>query len=208
MKSKINPKQLFLYFITICLIVLFYILFTKILGVKEGQTALSGSQGGAAVPQGGASVPQGGASVPQGGAAVPQGGSQSASNAAQSATQNYQSQLLTNLDAKIKQITDLLDNLDKTLPKYVKDIIPGNITTISYEDAIKQNALNPITINVGSYVDPTDKTRLNAKWSIDMQIPLGPKGDKGDKGPIGVNGDTGSKGPPGETGLRGKWWNS
>jgi hypothetical protein len=187
MKSKINPKQLFLYFITICLIVLFYILFTKILGVKEGQTDLSDSQGGSAVPP---------------------AGPQSASNAAQSATQNYQSQLLTNLDAKIKQITDLLDNLDKTLPKYVKDIIPGNITTISYEDAIKQNALNPITINVGSYVDPTDKTRLNAKWSIDMQIPLGPKGDKGDKGPIGVNGDTGSKGPPGETGLRGKWWNS
>jgi uncharacterized protein (UPF0333 family) len=180
MKSKINPKQLFLYFITICLIVLFYVLFVKILGIKEGQTVAKSASTA----------------------------SQSASTAAQSATQNYQNQLLANLDAKIEQINNLLDTLDQTLPTSYTNITPGNITTISYEDAIKPNALNPITINVESDIDPTDNTKYIAKWSIDMQIPLGPKGDKGDKGPVGPSGDKGIPGPPGDTGLRGKWWNS
>jgi hypothetical protein len=171
MKAKINSKQFFLYFITIVLIVLFYYLFAKIIGLKEG--AASGS----------------------------------ASDSVQSSTQTYQDQLLSNLDAKIKQINGMLDSLDRTLPKYVKDINPGTITTKSYEESIKPNALNPIKINVGNYVDPTDQSTC-ATWTIDMQIPLGPKGKQGEKGPIGPQGDPGVPGPPGDDGLRGNWWNS
>jgi hypothetical protein len=176
MKAKINSKQFFLYFITIVLIVLFYFLFSRILGSREG--AESGS----------------------------------ASSAFQGTTQTYQDQLLGNLDDKIKLISNMLDGLDKILPKSETDINPGLITTISYEDAVKPRALNPIKINVGNYTtpDPDDpkKEINNATWTIDMQIPLGPKGDKGDKGPIGVPGDRGVQGPPGDNGLRGNWWNS
>lgn len=174
MKIKINSRQFFLYFTTIVLIVLFYLLFMKIIGMKEGQT------------------------------------SGSASDSAQSSTQTYQNQLLKNLDAKMQQINNMLDNLDRTLPKYVKDIIPGTITMISYEDAIKPNALNTIKINVDNYSDPQDTTgnTRNAKWTIDMQIPMGPKGNKGDKGPIGPPGKDGSSGPPGDVGLRGPWFDS
>jgi len=132
----------------------------------------------------------------------------SASDSAQSSTQTYQNQLLKNLDTKMQQITNMLDNLDRTLPKYVKDIIPGTITMISYEDAIKPNALNTIKINVDNYSDPQDTTgnSTNATWTIDMQIPMGPKGNKGDKGPIGPPGKDGSSGPPGDSGLRGPWF--
>jgi hypothetical protein len=176
MKAKINSKKFFLYFITIVLIVLFYFLFSRILGSKEGAT------------------------------------SGSASSAIQGSTQTYQDQLLGNLDTKIKQISDMLDSLDKVLPKSAEDINAGVITTISYEDAVKPNALTPIKINVGSYSkpDPNDsKNKINnATWTIDMQIPLGPKGTKGDKGPIGVPGEAGVQGPPGDDGLRGNWWNS
>lgn len=173
MKAKINPRQFFLYFITIVLIVLFYFLFTKMIGLKEGQA------------------------------------SGSASGSVQSSTQTYQNQLLGNLDSKIQQINDMLNNLDERLPKKVKDIKPGVITTKSYEEAIKPNALNAIKINVGNYADPSDSTgkTKNATWTIDMQIPLGPKGNKGDKGPIGVPGVGGARGPPGDDGVRGPWPN-
>jgi len=133
----------------------------------------------------------------------------SVSSTIQSTNQSYQDQLLGNLDKKIDQINGLLFNLDKLLPKRVQDINPGVITTITYEDAIKPNALNPIKINVSSYYpDPQDLTMINAMWTFDMQIPLGPKGRKGDKGPLGAQGEPGSKGPKGDNGLRGNWWNS
>jgi hypothetical protein len=176
MKAKINPRQFFLYFITIVLIVLFYFLFTKTIGLKEGQT------------------------------------SGSVSSSVQSTKQNYQDQLLTNLDKKIEQITNMLNSLDKILPQSIYDINPGIIRTVSYENAVKPNALNTIKINVenDSYVDENDnnKTKYKASWTIDMQIPVGPKGNKGDKGPIGPQGKPGDPGPPGDDGLRGPWWNS
>jgi hypothetical protein len=125
----------------------------------------------------------------------------------QGSTQSYQNQLLSNLDTKIKNIQTMLDNLDKTLPQRVRDIKPGKITTISYEDAVKPNAVSPITIHVSNTQDP-DTNKYSAQWTIDMQIPLGPKGDKGDKGPLGAMGKTGAKGPRGDDGLRGNWWNS
>jgi hypothetical protein len=126
----------------------------------------------------------------------------------QSSRQDYQDQLLENLDKKIQQIENMLENLDKILPKSYKDINPGIITTVSYEDAIKPNALNAIKINVDSYKSEEDATIKNATWTIDMQIPVGPKGNKGDKGPIGAQGKQGDPGPPGDDGLRGPWWNS
>jgi hypothetical protein len=172
MKAKINPRQLFLYFITIVLIVLFYFLFTKTIGLKEGQT------------------------------------SGSVSSSVQSTKQNYQDQLLTNLDKKIEQITDMLNGLDKILPQSVYDINPGIIRTVSYENAVKPNALNTIKINVENQPDQKDETKTRATWTIDMQIPVGPKGNKGDKGPIGPQGIPGDPGPPGDDGLRGPWWNS
>ena len=134
-------------------------------------------------------------------------GQTSASDSLQKSKQTYQDQLLGNLDAKINQINNMLDDLDKTLPKYIKDINPGKITTISYEDSIKPNAANTIKINVDNYDDQVGNT-VNATWTIDMQIPLGPKGRKGDKGPIGPTGKPGAQGPPGDNGLRGNWWNS
>lgn len=176
MKYKINYKNFFLYFITIILIVLFYFLFTKIIGMKEG--AVAGS----------------------------------ASSTIQGTKQTYQDQVLGNLDAKIKKISDMLDSLDTILPQRVDDINPGTIETISYEDAIKPNALNPINIKLGTYLakDPNNATKQKtyATWTIDMKIPLGPKGDKGDKGPIGPQGIPGIQGPQGDDGLRGNWWNS
>lgn len=172
MKAKINYRQLFLYFITIILIILFYFIFMKLIAPKEGATG------------------------------------RSASGLVQSSRQTYQDQLLGNLDKKIQQIVDMLDRLDATLPKDIDDINIGTVNTISYENAIKPNASNNIKITVGTKPDPTGITKTNATWTIDMQIPLGPKGNKGDKGPIGPPGDAGAQGPPGDDGLRGNWWDS
>lgn len=183
MKAKINPRQFFLYFITIILIVLFYFLFSKIIGLKEGQTTGSPTSNSDS------------------------SGDTSTQNY-QSSRQNYQDQLLENLDKKIDQINNMLNGLDKILPKKYSDINPGIITTVSYEDSIKPNALNAIKINVDSYESEEDATIKNATWTIDMQIPVGPKGNKGDKGPIGPQGKPGDPGPPGDNGLRGPWWNS
>ena len=183
MKAKINTRQIFLYFITIILIVLFYFLFTKMIGLKEGQT------NGSPTSSTGSSV-------------------ESSTQNYQSSRQNYQDQLLENLDKKIEQINNMLNGLDKILPKKYTDINPGIITTVSYEDAIKPNALNTIKINVDSYESEENAEIKNATWTIDMQIPVGPKGDKGDKGPIGPQGKPGDPGPPGDNGLRGPWWNS
>lgn len=136
----------------------------------------------------------------------------SASSTIQGTKQTYQDQILSNLDAKIQKISAMLDSLDTILPQKVDDINAGTIETISYEDAIKPNALNPINIKLGTYLskDPKDATKqtTNATWTIDMKIPLGPKGDKGDKGPIGPQGKPGVQGPQGDDGLRGNWWNS
>jgi len=132
----------------------------------------------------------------------------SVSDSVQESTQAYQDQLLLNLDKKMQQIVDMLDYLDTILPKDVADIQTGVVTTISYEDAVKPNAINPIVIHVDNEPDPTGITKSNAKWTIDMQIPLGPKGKKGDKGPRGPQGNTGARGPPGDDGLRGNWWDS
>ena len=178
MKAKIDSRQFFLYFITIILIVLFYFLFAKIIGLKEGQTLGTGTEGSSTKDY-----------------------QSSRQNYQDQLLNNLDKKIdqinnmLDGLDKILpKKVIDINPGIITTV-SYEDAIKPKALNAIK------------INVDTYESEEDGDKT-LYAKWIIDMQIPVGPKGNKGDKGPIGPQGNPGFPGPPGDDGLRGPWWNS
>ena len=164
------------------------------------------------------------------------------------------------IDQQIQTAVSMIGKIYGRIPVSIADVIPGSISAIPYEAAIKQGGAN-IKINVVPKLDKNKKQvfyainstgapvlfdsssmRLSSndavilgkstctpssssassssksgcstaysivfpacQWVIDMRLPIGPRGDQGDKGPVGDVGRSGTVGEKGEYGFIGNW---
>jgi len=157
------------------------------------------------------------------------------------------------IDQQINEATDIIGKIYGKIPVSISDIMPGSISTIPYDAAIKGGVAHvkinvipkvdklryPVYYSINSNGPPTiydsseSTSKLNplgatmistntsipgsppsssysivfpaCQWIIDMRLPMGPKGDQGDKGPVGDVGEPGAVGEKGQYGFIGNW---
>ena len=110
---------------------------------------------------------------------------------------------LKSVESQIKACRDIIQNINRVLPRSLNNITIGEVTQtenldnvgISIEQSIVPDVLNTIT----------NEREDSAKWIINAVLPRGQKGPRGMKGEKGRQGDMGIMGNEGKQGRQGPW---
>jgi len=114
---------------------------------------------------------------------------------------NISIQVVPKLDKNNKQVFYRINSDGKSPVLYTGNIeLSTNTASIVEEKSTNESAAESSTPNNVYYI-----VFPACKWIINMRIPLGPKGDKGNPGPIGDIGETGTIGDKGQYGFLGNW---